>query len=155
MIDDAVADVRTRLGVTYGLTVDIYELCDAELMVIAGEIDAAHFDQGIGELREALARLRTLAGVAAGLRAAQRPVAARLLAQAPESSAIADRLVYLVRLGLPLDYLYLRGEAREVLEARAEPLAELLARVLAPERRLVACIGPLDRTASCDTLRKP
>jgi len=60
---------------------------------------AAHFDQGLAELQQALGRLRTPEGVAAGLAAALRPVAARLLAEASESSASAERQTYLLRLG--------------------------------------------------------
>ncbi|MFZ6184159.1 M16 family metallopeptidase [Nannocystis pusilla] len=148
LLEDAVDGVRQRLGVTYGFSVTREEVCDAEMVVIGGEIDAAHLDQGIAELRQALARLRTTEGVAAGLAAAQRPVAARILAGAADSAAIAERLTYTVVHGLPLDYY--RGEAREVVLARPDAIAELMTRLLAPGSLFAVCIG--QSTRSCESL---
>lgn len=148
LLEDAVDGVRLRLGVTYGFSVTREELCDAELVLIGGEIDAMHLDQGIAELRQTLARLRTTEGVAAGLAAAQRPVAARILAGAADSAAIAERLTYTVVHGLPLDYY--RGEAREVVLARADAIAELMTRLLAPGSLFAVCIG--ESTKSCESL---
>ncbi|MCY0986671.1 insulinase family protein [Nannocystis sp. ILAH1] len=148
LLEDAVDGVRQRLGVTYGLSVTRDELCDAEMVLIGGEIDAVHLDQGIAELRQTLARLRTAEGVAAGLAAAQRPVAARILAGAADSDTIAERLVYIVAHGLPLDYY--RGEARDVVLARADAVAELMTRLLAPGSLFAVCIG--ESTASCESL---
>lgn len=148
LLEDAVDGVRQRLGVTYGFSVTREEVCDAEMVVIGGEVDAAHLDPGIAELRQALARLRTAEGVAAGLAAAQRPVAARILAGAADSATIAERLVYIVAHGLPLDYY--RGEARDVALARADAVAELMNRLLAPGSLFVLCIG--ESTASCESL---
>ncbi|WAS95597.1 M16 family metallopeptidase [Nannocystis punicea] len=153
LLEDAAEDVRERLGVSYGFWVTREDLCDAEMILIGGDIDAAHLDQGIAELRQALARLRTPEGVARVLAAAQRPVAARLLAQASDSSAIADRLTFLAGHGLPPDFY--RNEAREVVEATADAIAGLLARVLAPERLFKVCVGPQERTAACETLSSP
>ena len=148
LLEDAVDGVRQRLGVTYGFSVTREELCDAGVMLIGGEIDAVHLEQGIAELRQALARLRTAEGVAAGLVAAQRPVAARILAGAADSASSAERLVYIVAHGLPLDYY--RGEARDVALARADKVAELMTRLLAPGSLFVVCIG--ESTESCESL---
>ncbi|WAS96049.1 M16 family metallopeptidase [Nannocystis punicea] len=153
LIEDAIQAVRERLGISYGFSVTREELCGAELLVIVGDIDAAHVEQGVAELRQALARLRTREGIVAGLAAARRPVAARLLAEASDSSKIADRLTYLVRHDLPLDYY--RSEAREVAEARADAVADLMARLLAPDRLFKVCTGPEERTEACEALNSP
>ncbi|WP_170135653.1 M16 family metallopeptidase [Nannocystis exedens] len=148
LLEDAVDGVRQRLGVTYGFSVTREALCDAEVVLIGGEIDAAHLDAGIAELRQTLSRLRTPEGVAAGLAAAQRPVAARILAGGSDSAALAERLIYTVAHGLPLDHD--RGEAREVVEAKADAIAELMTRLLGPGSLFAVCIG--ESTASCESL---
>ncbi|MFY0539248.1 insulinase family protein [Nannocystis pusilla] len=68
LLEDAVDGVRQRLGVTYGLSVTREEVCDAEMVVIGGEIDAVHLDQGIAGSRQTLARLRTAEGSRPGWR---------------------------------------------------------------------------------------
>ncbi|MCY1062797.1 M16 family metallopeptidase [Nannocystis sp. SCPEA4] len=153
LLENATGAVREKLGVSYGVIVTREELCEAEVIVLHGNIDAGHFAAAVAELRGAFARLRTPAGVAAELPAAQRPVAGRLLAEAADSAVIADRLTFLVQQKLPLDYF--RSEARRVVDIDPARLAELFTASLAPERLFVVCRGPDESTGPCDELPRP
>ncbi|MBZ5713388.1 M16 family metallopeptidase [Nannocystis pusilla] len=153
LLENATGAVREQLGVSYGLGVTREELCDAELLVLHGNIDAGHFAAAVAELRRAFARLRTPEGVAAELPAAQRPVAGRLLAEAADSAVLADRLTFLVQQKLPLDYF--RSEARRALDIDPARLAALFTASLSPERLFVVCLGPEESTGPCDELPGP
>lgn len=133
-----VRSVRTRLGASYGLQVQMLERCGVASLLIAGEVDPAQAQEARAEIARGLDRLRDAGALAPRFLRARAAVLRRLHAAFGDSQAVAGQLAFAS--GQELGPEAFTSIARRVSEFDVAQAATLTRAALA--ELMILCRGP-------------
>jgi zinc protease len=134
------ARLRSTLGSTYGISVDLLSRAGPGVMRLAGSVDPERAGETLAALLGSLDELRRGEGLTADFVRARRMVLRRLLAEAVDSGSVADLLEALSIHSLPLGHV--EALQRGVAALRPEQLQKTIAAELGADRAVIVVEGP-------------
>lgn len=131
--------LRERLGASYAPDVAVERTCGTDMLVIAGDVEAARAAEVTRALAEVLSGLRAGRDFAPKFVRARQNVVRDLVAEASDSRALGDRLVeQIARRAAPDAH---RALAEQAAATPPSLVARLLRASLEPARTAVLCYG--------------